>query len=421
MNYSWLADYPTELQEKIKQVEAQVAEQYAKIDDQILFNQKRVLALFREHHVSEADLVGSTGYGCDDMGRDKLDAIYAGYFKTEDALVRPQFVSGTHAIATALYGVLKPGETLHYLTGMPYDTIQQVIGIAGDNSGTMQELGMGFSYTPLLENGKVDYEQAKKDLSADPTIKVIALQRSRGYETRASYTVAELKEMIDFIREIIPEAIIFVDNCYGEFSEASEPSWFGADLMAGSLFKNAGAGIAKTGGYIVGKKDLVEKAATRLTIPGVGKNEGATYPFMRDFYQGFFMAAHTTGQAIKGMIFTSALLESVGMDVSPKWDAPRTDVVQAVVFNDPKPMIDFCGVIQNNSPLNAFVNPIPSPMDGYEDEVIMASGSFTEGSTIELSSDGPIRPPYCLYIQGGLTVEHVKIAIASAVNQTFYQ
>lgn len=418
---SWKDKFPEELQKKIEEVDQKIVSQLNKMDEQALYNQQRVLELFKKHHVAEEDLVDSTGYGYDDVGREKLEKIFADYFKTEDAYVRPQMVSGTHAISTALFSILRPGDTLYYLTGMPYDTIQEVIGVAGNNPGTMDEFNIKFSYTPLLENGKVDYETAQNTLQDDSNIKVVAIQRSRGYATRDSFTVKEIAEMIKFVKKLIPNAVVFIDNCYGEFSEAIEPTFYGADLMAGSLFKNAGAGIVKGGAFLVGNHDLIEGAAARLVAPGVGKGEGATWGYMRDFYQGFFMAPHTTVQAIKGSIYTAALLESMGMDVSPAWDAPRTDLVQTVIFHKPEPMIKFCACIQHYSAMNSYVDPVPSYMEGYEDKVIMASGSFTEGSTIELSSDGPLRAPYALYIQGGLSYEHVKVAISNAVNETFYK
>lgn len=421
MALSWQEDLPEDLQEKISRVETKIQPKLDEIDQQVLYTQQRVLNLFRENNVGEEDLVPSTGYGYDDIGRNKLEKIYAGYFKTDDALVRPQFASGTHAISTALFSMLRPGDTLYYLTGTPYDTIQEVIGIAGNNQGTMKEYGINFKTTELLDDGSVDYENAEKALKADDSIKVVAIQRSRGYAVRDSFTVEKIIKMIKFVKGILPNAIVFVDNCYGEFSELEEPTFYGADIMAGSLYKNAGAGIAKSGAYIVGRKDLIDGAGSRLTVPGAGKGEGATWGYLRDFYQGFFMAPHTTGEALKGMVYTAALCEEMGMDVSPKWDASRTDIVQTVTFGKPDPMINFCAAIQHYSPMNSFVDPIPSHQDGYEDEVIMASGSFIEGSTIELSSDGPIRAPYSLYIQGGLSFAHVKIAITQAVKDTFYK
>ncbi|KRL99875.1 aminotransferase class I/II-fold pyridoxal phosphate-dependent enzyme [Liquorilactobacillus satsumensis] len=421
MKLSWKNELPQDLQAKVAAVERQIAPRIAEIDEQVTYNQMRVLECFRKHHVAEEDFAGSTGYGYDDVGRDKLDAIYADYFHTEDAMVRPQLISGTHAIATALFSILRAQDTLFYMTGMPYDTIQHVIGIVGDEPGTMLDYGINFDYAKLLKTGKVDYKTVAAKLQKNDSIKVVAIQRSRGYALRDSFTVAEIKEMIAFVRARLPHAIIFIDNCYGEFSEIHEPTEDGADLMAGSLYKNAGAGIVKTGAYLVGRKALIKKAGNRLNVPGAGKHEGATIGHIRDMYQGFFLGPHVTGEAIKGAIFTSALLEKIGLTVSPRWDAPRTDLVQTVNFGDPTAMIGFCQAIQHYSPVNSYVDPVPSVMDGYEDPEIMASGSFTEGSTIELSSDGPMRPPYTLYIQGGLTYSHVKVAISKAVAEIFYE
>lgn len=420
MVLSWKENLQKELQEKVDKVDKKVAPRLKEIDEQVLYNQQRVLDLFRKHNVGEEDLVPSTGYGYDDVGRDKIEQIYADYFKTDDALVRPQFSSGTHAIATALFSMLRPNDTLYYLTGTPYDTIQEVIGLAGNKPGNMKEWGINFKATELLENSEVDYEKAKKDLQ-DKSIKVVAIQRSLGYAVRASFTMEKIKKMLKFVKEVRPDVNIFIDNCYGEFSECEEPTFYGADIMAGSLFKNAGAGIVKGGAFLVGRKDLIEQAGSRLNVPGAGKGEGPTWGYLRDIYQGFFMAAHTTGEAQKGMVYTAALLEEMGMKVAPKWNDPRTDIVQTVTFGEPDPMVKFCAAIQHYSPMNSFVDPIPYHQDGYEDKVVMASGSFTEGSTIELSSDGPIRPPYRLYIQGGLSYAHDKIAITRAVNDTFYK
>ncbi|MCI1634430.1 MAG: methionine gamma-lyase family protein [Liquorilactobacillus nagelii] len=420
MKKLWMEHFPEELQQKISEVERQIEPQIAEIEQRQLYNQGRVLNCFKAHRVAEEDLVGSTGYGYDDIGREKLDAIYADYFQSDDAIVKPQIMSGTHAITTAFFAVLRPQDKLFYLTGMPYDTIQHVIGIAGNEPGTLKDFQINFDYQPLLEDGEVDYEQAIKKLQ-DPAIKMVALQRSRGYAVRKSFTIEQLKKMIEFIRRIRTDVVIFVDNCYGEFSEIHEPTEYGADLMAGSLYKNAGGGIAKTGGYLVGRKDLIHLAGNRLNSPGSGKNEGATIGHLRDMYQGFFIAPHVTGEAIKGAIFASALLEKIGLKVSPRWNDPRTDLVQTVELGSPEKMAQFCAAIQHFSPVNAFVDPIASQMGGYEDQEIMASGSFTEGSTIELSCDGPIRPPYALYIQGGLTFEHVKVAISNAINETFFK
>lgn len=420
MTLSWKADLPKDLQDKIDEVDQMVAPRLKEIDEQVLYNQQRVLNLFRKHHVGEEDLVPSTGYGYDDIGRDKLEQIYADYFKVDDALVRNQFSSGTHAITVALFSMLRPGDTLYYLTGTPYDTIQEVIGLTGNKLGNMKEYGIKFKTTKLLPDNNVDYKNAEKALQ-DKSIKVVAIQRSLGYAVRPSFTVAKIKKMIEFVKKIRPDINIFIDNCYGEFSETVEPTFYGADIMAGSLFKNAGAGIVKGGAFLVGRKDLIEGAGSRLNVPGAGKGEGPTWGFLRDMYQGFFMAPHTTGEALKGMVYTAALCEKMGMKVMPKWNDPRTDIVQTVEFGKEEPMVKFCQAIQHYSPMNSFVDPIPYHQDGYVDQVVMASGSFTEGSTIELSSDGPIRPPYRLYIQGGLSYAHDKIAITHAIEDTFYK
>lgn len=420
MSFSWKENLPEELKEKVTKVENMIQPRIEEIDEQVLYNQQRVLDLFRKHHVGEEDLVPSTGYGYDDIGRDKIEDIYADYFKVDDALVRPQFGSGTHAITVGLFSMLRPGDTLYYLTGTPYDTIQEVIGLAGNKPGNMKEWGINFKTTELTDDGQVDYEKAREDLQ-DKSIKVVAIQRSLGYATRKTFTMDKIKKMLKFVKEIRPDVNIFIDNCYGEFSECEEPTFYGADMMAGSLYKNAGAGLVKGGAFLVGRQDLIDGAGSRLTVPGAGKGEGATWGYLRDIYQGFFMAPHTTGEAQKGMVFTAALLEEMGLEVSPKWSDPRSDIVQTVTFGKPDPMVKFCAAIQHYSPMNSFVDPIPYHQDGYEDEVVMASGSFVEGSTIELSSDGPLRDPYMLYIQGGLSYAHDKIAITHAVEETFYK
>lgn len=416
---NWKDDFKPEVKRIIEEVEKQIQPRLSEIDDQVTFNQRKVLEAFQKERISEENLNGATGYGYNDMGRDALDRVYADVFKTEDALVRPQFVSGTHTISSAYFGMLRPGDKLLYLTGMPYDTIQEVIGVTGKaGMGSLKDFKIDFDYVPLLENGKVDFKAAKTKLTDQ--VKVVAIQRSRGYSSRSSFTVDEIKVMVDHVREILPNAIIFVDNCYGEFSEIVEPTEVGVDVMVGSLIKNAGGGIAHTGGYVVGKQKLIEMIANRLTNVGTGKEEGATLENLRRMYQGFFMAPEVTGAAIKGAIFESAILEKCNLQVDPKWNDPRTDLIQTINFGEPDSMIRFAKQVQKNSPIDSYVDPEPSQMAGYEDKVIMAAGTFVQGASIEFSADGPIRPPYTLYLQGGLTYSHVKIAITKAVEETFF-
>jgi len=416
---NWTDSLHPDLVEKIEKVDQQIAPACQKAQQVALYNQKKVLDAFRAHHLSDSHFAMSTGYGYDDLGRDVLEEIYAEVFGTEDALVRPQIISGTHAITTALMGVLLPGDELIYITGTPYDTLLEVIGIAGEGIGSMKEQQIAYNEVALTKEGQVDFEGIKAKVT-DKT-KVIAIQRSRGYDQRPSYTVAEIEKMIQFVKSNWPEIIIFVDNCYGEFAEELEPTNVGADLMAGSLIKNPGGGIVKTGGYIVGRADLVKRCAYRLTKPGVGKEGGAMLYSTHEMLQGFFLAPHAVSQAIQGAIFTAALLESFEIESTPKWNDPRTDLIQMVELRDKEAMIKFCQAIQRFSPVDAHVSPIPSPMPGYEDEVIMAAGTFIQGASLELTSDGPIRPPYILYVQGGLTYEHVKIAVSYAVNEVFCQ
>lgn len=416
---NWKDDFKSEVKRIVEEVEKQIQPRLSEVDDQVTFNQRKVLEAFQKERISEENLNGATGYGYNDMGRDALDRVYADVFKTEDALVRPQFVSGTHTISSAYFGMLRPGDKLLYLTGMPYDTIQEVIGVTGKaGMGSLKDFKIDFDYVPLLENGKVDFKAAKTKLTDQ--VKVVAIQRSRGYSSRSSFTVDEIKVMVDHVREILPNAIIFVDNCYGEFSEMVEPTEVGVDVMVGSLIKNAGGGIAHTGGYVVGKQKLIEMIANRLTNVGAGKEEGATLENLRRMYQGFFMAPEVTGAAIKGAIFESAILEKCNLQVDPKWNDPRTDLIQTINFGEPDSMIRFAKQVQKNSPIDSYVDPEPSQMAGYEDKVIMAAGTFVQGASIEFSADGPIRPPYTLYLQGGLTYSHVKIAITKAVEETFF-
>lgn len=412
--YNYLQHEKT-LRPLIEQAEEKVADIHRKIERIIEENQYKVLRSFQKHQVAEFHFTPSTGYGYNDLGRETLEKIYADVFGGEAALVRQQIVSGTHAISIALFGVLRPGDELLYITGKPYDTLEEVVGIRGNGSGSLKEFGISYNAVPLMENGKVDFEAVSQAMK--PNTKVIGIQRSKGYDDRPSFTIKEIEEMIRFVKEIDPKVIVFVDNCYGEFVETLEPCNIGADLMAGSLIKNPGGGLVKSGGYIVGKEELVEACSYRMTSPGLGVESGASLYTLLEMYQGFFLAPHVTGQAVKGAVFASALLELIGLQTTPKWDDFRTDLIQAVQFSNADMMTEFCQAIQAASPVDSHVTPFPSEMPGYNDQVIMAAGAFIQGASIELSADGPIRPPYSAYVQGGLTYAHVKIAIASAVDR----
>ncbi|MEK4148270.1 methionine gamma-lyase family protein [Robertmurraya sp. FSL W8-0741] len=406
--------YGKQLEKIMKEVEAQVLDLHKEIDERIDRNQFRVLSSFQHHRVSDSHFNPSTGYGYDDIGRDTLEDIYAEVFGGEAGLVRPQIISGTHAISISLFGVLRPGDELLYITGKPYDTLEEIVGIRGSGVGSLKEYGISYNSVPLTAEGDIDYPAIKQAMKRNT--KMIGIQRSKGYANRPSFTVQQIKEMIDFVKKVNPNVVVFVDNCYGEFVEEIEPCHVGADLMAGSLIKNPGGGLVKTGGYIVGKKEWVEACAYRLTSPGIGREAGASLYSLQEMYQGFFMAPHIVGQALKGAILTAATLEKLGMNTNPKWDAVRTDLIQSVQFDEQEKMVAFCQAIQFSSPINSHVTPYPSYMAGYEDDVIMAAGTFIQGASIELTADGPIRPPYVAYFQGGLTYSHVKMAICIALN-----
>ncbi|WP_299092221.1 methionine gamma-lyase family protein [uncultured Metabacillus sp.] len=403
----------------VEVVENKIKHVHEDIERRSEANQFRILQSFQKYRVSDSHFIPTTGYGYDDSGRDTLEEIYADVFGGEAALVRPQIISGTHAISIALFGVLRPGDELIYITGKPYDTLEEIVGIRGKGVGSLKEFGIGYQTVDLSEDGSVDFEAVKHAITNKT--KMIGIQRSKGYATRPSFTVAEIKEMIDFVKSLKEDIVIFVDNCYGEFVEELEPCHVGADLIAGSLIKNPGGGIAKTGGYIVGKKALVEACSYRMTSPGIGAEAGASLYSLQEMYQGFFLAPHVVGQALKGAIFTAAFLEELGMKTNPSWNTSRTDLIQSVQFGDPKLMVAFCQAIQYASPINSHVTPYPSYMPGYEDDVIMAAGTFIQGASIELSADGPLRAPYVAYVQGGLTYSHVKIAICSAVDSLIEQ
>jgi len=403
------------IDELIKQAERDCLKEFTEIKRVAEKNQKHVLDCFIKNRVSDYHFSSTTGYGYDDIGRDTLESVYADVFGGEDALVRPQIVSGTHAISTALFGLLRPNDELIYITGKPYDTLEEVIGKRGNNAGSLMDYQIFYNEVALTGNGMVDFENVKNAIT-DQT-KVIGIQRSKGYDDRPSFTISEIEEMVRFVKNINKEIIIFVDNCYGEFVEENEPPHVGADIIAGSLIKNPGGGIVRAGGYIVGRKDLIEQCGNRLTAPGLGKETGATFNMLQEMYQGLFLAPHVVAEALKGAVFTSRFLELNGVETTPHYQANRTDLIQSVTFQTPEQMITFCQAIQENSPVNAYVTPYPSEMPGYDDEVIMAAGTFIQGSSIELSADGPIREPYTAYVQGGLTYEHVKIAVTESVKK----
>lgn len=389
---------------------------FYKLDEIREFNQLKVLNAFQEERISEMHFTNSTGYGYGDIGRDTLDKMFASIFKCESALVRPHFVNGTHALGTALFGNLRPNDTMLSVCGLPYDTLHGVIGLTGSGMGSLKEYGVNYKLVDLKDN-KVDIEKVEEVLKADQSIKLVHIQRSTGYGWRNCLTVDEIGEIISSVKNIRPEIICFVDNCYGEFIETKEPTEVGADLMAGSLIKNIGGGIAPTGGYIVGTKECVENASYRLTVPGIGGECGSTFGVMRSFYEGLFLAPHVSMEAVKGAIFCARIMELAGFEVLPKYDEKRSDIIQAIKFNDKNKLIQFCKGIQKGSPIDSFVECEPWDMPGYEDQVIMAAGAFIQGASIELSADAPIREPYIAYLQGGLTFDHAKFGILIALQK----
>lgn len=410
---SFISKINAETMELAQKIEEKIRPFHDQCDATAFLNQEKVLTAFKNHQVSDYHLQPSNGYGYDDEGRDTLERIYAEVFGAEAAIVRPQIISGTHAITLSLFGVLRPGDELIYITGKPYDTLQSIVDGGEKDTGSLKDFGISYRHIDLIDNKDIDWE--KVEAAINDKTRMVAIQRSKGYATRPSFTVSEIEEMVTRIRAIKPDVVIFTDNCYGEFVEDKEPTEIGVDLMAGSLIKNPGGGLAKIGGYIAGRKHLVEQCAYRMTSPGIGGEAGASLNALADFYQGFFMAPHTVAQSLKGAIFTSAMLEEVGMTTAPHYTEKRTDLIQSVSFQTPEQMIAFCREIQFASPINAHYAPEPAYMPGYSDDVIMAAGTFVQGSSIELTADGPIRPPYTAFVQGGLTYEHVKFAICCAV------
>lgn len=395
-----------------------VNEQFSIYDEIREYNQLKVLNSLQEERISESHFTNSSGYGYGDIGRDSLDKVYARVFNCESALVRPHFVNGTHALGAALFGNLRPGDTMMSVCGTPYDTLHNVIGISDKkNIGSLKEYGVNYKQVDLTTDGKINYDKIKTELENDKSIKLVHIQRSTGYGWRNSLLVSQIKEIIDYVKGIKPEAICFVDNCYGEFIDTQEPTDVGADLIAGSLIKNIGGGVAPTGGYIAGKEEYVTQAAYRLTVPGIGGECGSTFGVMRLLYQGLFFAPHVSIEAVKGALFCARIMELAGFEVLPKYTDKRSDIIQAIKFNDKEKLINFCKGIQLGSPIDSFVQCEPWEMPGYADQVIMAAGAFVQGASIELSADAPIREPYIAYLQGGLTFDHAKIGILIALSK----
>ena len=401
-----------------RQAEEQCAGIFRQIDDTADYNARKVLAAFIKNRVSEPMFAGTTGYGYGDIGREALDAVLADIFGCEDALIRHNFVSGTHALTTALFGVLRPGDTIVSLTGRPYDTLEEVVGLRGEGHGSLKEWGVTFKMQELAPDGHIDFDAIP---AAVQGARVAYIQRSRGYTLRPSVTVAEIARVVELVKKASPDTIVMVDNCYGEFVERQEPTEVGADLIIGSLIKNPGGGIARTGGYIAGRADLVELCAHRLTAPGVGKEVGCTLGESRNMFIGLFLAPTVVAAAVKTAVLTSAVCQNLGYAVTPRWDEKRTDIIQAITLGDEASLVAFCQGVQKGAPVDAYVTPEPWDMPGYESQVIMAAGAFTMGASIELSADAPIREPFAAWMQGALTYPSGKVGLKLALQSMLEQ
>lgn len=413
-----MAVFDTQIQAWSEQAQQMIGQAVQAVDQIVDANQWKVIEAFQKYRVSDYHFAGSTGYAYNDRGREVLESVYAEVFGSEAALVRPHFASGTHTIATAMFGILRPGDELLYITGRPYDTLHKVIGKPGDGTGSLADFGITYQEAALDAEGQVDWTTVKSLVHSKT--KMIGIQRSRGYDWRASFTIEDIAAMVVQIREICPQAVIFVDNCYGEFTETREPTDVGVDLMAGSLIKNPGGGLAETGGYICGKQKYVDLAAYRLTAPGIGGEVGAMLGTTRSIYQGLYMAPTIVGQAVKGSIYAAAMFELAGFNSKPAWQEKRTDLIQAVSFKDEHQLIAFVQGIQRAAAVDSHVVPEPWDMPGYDHPVIMAAGTFIQGGSLELSADAPIRAPYIGYMQGGLTFSHVKLGVLMAL-QTMHE
>jgi len=395
------------------ETENEIQEEFLKVDQIKEFNQYKVLKVMQDSRISDSHFGWTTGYGYNDIGRDAIEEVYAKLFKTKDAIVRPTIVSGTHALTLCLTGILRPGDELIYATGKPYDTLEEVIGIRGENKGSLKEFGVHYKQVELKEDGQPDLERLSKEIT--PKTKMICIQRSTGYSWRKALTIKDIQSIVETAKAVKPDVICMVDNCYGEFLDTVEPTEVGVDVMAGSLIKNPGGGLALTGGYIVGREDLIQLISYRMTSPSIGKECGLTFGLTRNMLQGLFIAPQTVSGAIKGAIFCAKIFEKLGYAVCPRYNDARSDIIQSIQLGSAEAVIAFCQGIQAAAPVDSFVTPEPWDMPGYESPVVMAAGAFVQGSSIELSADAPIREPYIVYFQGGLTYEHSKIGVLKAL------
>ncbi len=402
-----------EILDIVLEAESQLKPIFDKLEDIMAFNQYKVLDVFQKCKITDMHFGWNTGYGYDDPGREALEKVYAMLFKTEAALVRPIIVNGTHALTLTLTGILRPGDELIYCTGAPYDTLEEVIGIRGEGKGSLKEYGVTYKQVELTDEGNIDFEALRKAIS--PKTKMVTVQRATGYGWRKAITISQIAAVKEFLNSVNPDIVLMTDNCYGEFLDTKEPTEVGADVVAGSLIKNPGGGLALTGGYIAGRKDLIEKISYRMTSPGIGGECGLTFGQTRAMFQGLFIAPKVVNGAVKGAILCAKVFENLGYDVCPKPDDERSDIIEAVKLGSPEAVVAFCQGIQAAAPIDSHVNPMPWDMPGYEDPVVMAAGAFVQGSSIELSADAPIRSPYIVYFQGGLTYEHSKFGVIKAL------
>jgi len=403
--------------DSVGNAEEQIKDIFQELDDIMAYNQYKVLDAFQKNRISDMHFGWNTGYGYNDPGREALEKVYADIFKTDAALVRPIIVNGTHALTLTLTGILRPGDELIYCTGKPYDTLEEVIGIRGEGKGSLKDFGINYKQVELKADGTIDYDALKNAISSKT--RMITVQRATGYGWRKAITIPEIEEWAAFVKSIRPDIICMVDNCYGEFLDTKEPTEVGADVVAGSLIKNPGGGLALTGGYIAGRSDLIENISYRMTSPGIGGECGLTFGQTRTMFQGLFIAPKTVNGAVKGAILCAKVFQNLGYEVCPKPEETRSDIIEAVKLEKPESVVAFCEGIQAAAPIDAHVKPVPWDMPGYEDQVIMAAGAFVQGSSIELSADAPIRAPYIVYFQGGLTYEHSKFGVIKALQALY--